>query len=131
MQKGVSEIGPFTIGQLNQMRPRNEIAGSDLCRSSDSTEFHPLAFVFPHMTDFVRKSREEHKREAQKIEGNSQANAGKCPNLKALFLTVHNQASSASICLTASCNAMASLVASFSVSSTGSPRLPFGDTAFM
>jgi len=75
IQRDGSEIGPFTVQQLNQMRSRNEVAASDLCRSADSAEARPLASVFPHMADFVRKSPEEHKEQARTIEGDWQANA--------------------------------------------------------
>ncbi len=86
IQRGSMELGPFTIPQLNQMRARNEIAATDLCRSSDSTQFHPLVALFPHMAEFVRKSPEQHKKEAQTMEGNSQANAALVCGILAWFI---------------------------------------------
>jgi hypothetical protein len=86
IQRGAAELGPFTVPQLNQMRSRNEISATDLCRLSESTEFHPLVALFPHMADFVRKTPEQHKKEAQTMEGNSQANAALACGVLAWFI---------------------------------------------
>jgi hypothetical protein len=86
IQRDGAELGPFTVAQLNQMRSRNEIAGGDLCRSTDSTELRPLGSVFPHMADFVRKSSEEHKQFARTIEGNWQANASLGCAIASIFI---------------------------------------------
>ena len=86
IQRDGSEIGPFTIPQLNQMRARNEIAGSDLCRAAETTESRPLADVFPHMGNFVVKPRAQHKREAEITEGDSMANAALVCGILAWFI---------------------------------------------
>ncbi len=73
IQKDGAETGPFTLVALNQMRARGEISGNDLARNADSPALKPLASIFPHMGDFVRKSPEEQKKFARVIEGNFQA----------------------------------------------------------
>src|SRR4051812_35616329 len=75
IQRDGAEIGPFNIQQLNRMRAKNEIAATDLCRAADSTQFHPLVALFPHMGAFTHKSPEEHKKLARIWEGNVDAHA--------------------------------------------------------
>ena len=76
IRRGDSEFGPYTVPQLNQMRSRREITGADLCRAFDSTDYHTLAELFPHMADFASKTQAEKEREKWKIEGGSLASAG-------------------------------------------------------
>jgi len=86
IQRDKAEIGPYSMQQLNQLRSRSEISATDLCRASDSAQYHPLVAVFPHMAAFVPKSPEEHRRAAQAIEGNSEANAALVCGILAWFI---------------------------------------------
>lgn len=75
IRRGDSEFGPYTAQQLNQMRSRNEIAATELCRPFDSKDFHALTELFPHMADFVPKTEAEREKEKWNVQGGSLASA--------------------------------------------------------
>jgi len=74
IRRGTTEMGPFTIAQLNQMRGAKQLLATDFCAPSETGEFRPLFALFPHMAEFTVKTPAQHKKEAAAIQGNLQAN---------------------------------------------------------
>jgi hypothetical protein len=86
VKRGEHELGPFTLPQLNKMRSAGQLAADDPCRAADATEYKPLAVIFPHLADFARKSPEEHKQAARRMEGNVLANSALACGILSWFI---------------------------------------------